>query len=128
MHKAISRTRMSAKDALYGGELVDGAHLLHLLGDIAAEFLIRHDGDEGRFVGYADVCFLASVFAGDYIEAEGEIIAFGKTSRKMEFTARKVIVSRNDIMIPPPTWLKNPLPSVLPSAPVQPPSKNNAAD
>lgn len=97
MNKATIRLRMSAKDAHYGGGLVDGAHILHLFGDIATELLIRHDGDEGLFAGYEEVRFLAPVYAGDYIEAEGEIIETGKTSRKMKFTARKVITPRNDI-------------------------------
>lgn len=97
MKKATIRLRMSAKDAHYGGGLVDGAHMLHLFGDIATELLIRHDGDEGLFAGYEDVHFLAPVYAGDYIEAEGEIIETGKTSRKMIFTARKVITPRDDI-------------------------------
>lgn len=97
MDKATLRLRMSTKDAHYGGGLVDGAHMLHLFGDIATELLIRHDGDEGLFAGYEEVCFSAPVYAGDYIEAEGEIIAVGRTSRKMKFTARKVISPRNDI-------------------------------
>ncbi len=97
MKKATLRLRMSAKDAHYGGGLVDGAHMLHLFGDIATELLICHDGDEGLFAGYEEVRFLAPVYAGDYIEAEGKIIATGKTSRKMKFTARKVIAPRNDI-------------------------------
>jgi 3-aminobutyryl-CoA ammonia-lyase len=37
------------------------------------------------------------VFAGDYIEAEGEIVKVGNTSRKMQFEARKVIQARPDI-------------------------------
>ena len=41
---------MSAKDAHYGGNLVDGAHMVHLFGDVATELLIMHDGDEGLFV------------------------------------------------------------------------------
>ena len=35
--------------------------------------------------------------AGDYIEASGEIVETGKTSRKMLFVARKVIAARPDI-------------------------------
>ena len=35
------RLRMSAKDAHYGGELVDGAHMVHLFGDVATELLIK---------------------------------------------------------------------------------------
>ena len=63
------RLRMSAKDAHYGGNLVDGAHMVHLFGDVATELLIMHDGDEGLFVAYDNVEFLAPVYAGDYIEA-----------------------------------------------------------
>ena len=37
------RLRMSAKDAHYGGNLVDGAHMVHLFGDVATELLIMHD-------------------------------------------------------------------------------------
>ena len=35
------RLRMSAKDAHYGGNLVDGAHMVHLFGDVATELLIK---------------------------------------------------------------------------------------
>ena len=62
---------MSAHDAHYGGDLVDGARMLALFGDVATELLIRGDGDEGLFAGYAIVEFLAPVLAGDYIEAQG---------------------------------------------------------
>ena len=95
--KSLIRVRMGAEDAHYGGNLVDGAHMLHLFGDVATELLIMHDGDEGLFCAYDNVEFLAPVFAGDYIEAEGEIVKVGNTSRKMVFEARKVIVPRPDI-------------------------------
>ena len=88
---------MSAKDAHYGGNLVDGAHMVHLFGDVATELLIMHDGDEGLFVAYDNVEFLAPVYAGDYIEAVGEIVKVGNTSRKMVFEARKVVAARPDI-------------------------------
>ena len=52
------RLRMSAKDAHYGGELVDGAHMVHLFGDVATELLIKLDGDEGLFCAYDNVEFL----------------------------------------------------------------------
>lgn len=96
-YTSLIRLRMSAKDAHYGGNLVDGAHMLHLFGDVATELLIKADGDEGLFCAYDNVEFLAPVYAGDYIEACGEIVSFGNTSRKMVFEARKVIVSRPDI-------------------------------
>lgn len=95
--KSLIRLRMSAHDAHYGGNLVDGARMLGLFGDVATELLIRNDGDEGLFVAYDNVEFLAPVFAGDYIEAEGEIVSTGASSRKMVFEARKVIVPRTDI-------------------------------
>ena len=39
-YKTMIRLRMSAKDAHYGGNLVDGAHMVHLFGDVATELLI----------------------------------------------------------------------------------------
>jgi len=89
--EACLRLRMSSHDAHYAGNLVDGARMLALFGDVATELLIRFDGDEGLFRAYEAVEFLAPVYAGDYIEAWGRIIAIGKTSRTMEFEARKVI-------------------------------------
>lgn len=97
MNKAMIRMRMSMHDAHYGGNLVDGAKMLQLFGDVATELLIRNDGDEGLFAGYESVEFTAPVYAGDYIEAVGEIIKTGNSSRKMKFEARKVIVPRPDL-------------------------------
>ena len=96
-YRSMLRLRMSAKDAHYGGNLVDGAHMVHLFGDVATELLIMTDGDEGLFCAYDNIEFLANVDAGDYIEAEGWVTKIGNTSRKMEFVARKVIVPRPDI-------------------------------
>ena len=89
--RALIRVRMSSHDAHYGGNLVDGARMLNLFGDVATELLIRLDGDEGLFRAYDSVEFLAPVRAGDFIEATGEITHIGNTSRKMVFEARKVI-------------------------------------
>src|SRR5437588_10795496 len=95
--KVLIRLRMSLADAHYGGNRVDGAGMLALFGDVATELLIRHDGDEGLFRAYDLVEFLAPVRAGDYIEATGEIIQTGNTSRKMVFEARKVIRAAPEI-------------------------------
>ena len=95
--KSLIRLRMGAEDAHYGGQLVDGAHMLHLFGDVATELLILNDGDEGLFKAYDEVEFMAPVHAGDYIEATGEITNIGNTSRKMTFVAKKVITPRPDI-------------------------------
>jgi len=92
----IIRLRMSAHDAHYGGNLVDGARVLALFGDVATELLIRSDGDEGLFAAYESVEFSAPVYAGDFIEAEGRIVRSGNRSRTIEFEARKVIAARPD--------------------------------
>src|SRR5438067_6926902 len=108
--KVFVRLRMSAHDAHYAGELVDGARMLGLFGDLATELLIRLDGDEGLFRAYESVEFLAPVFAGDYVEATAELIRVGATSRQMRFEARKVIsnlrqadapASAADLLLPP---------------------------
>lgn len=85
------RLRIGMEQAHYAGDLVDGAYVLKLFGDVATELLIRHDGDEGLFRAYDNVEFLAPVKAGDYLEVFGEITKTGNTSRKMSFEARKVI-------------------------------------
>ena len=51
MERSLIRLRMSSHDAHYGGNLVDGAKMLQLFGDVATELLIMHDGDEGLFAG-----------------------------------------------------------------------------
>src|SRR5215470_12635117 len=95
--RAMIRTRMSAHDAHYGGQLVNGAHMLSLFGDVATELAIICDGDEGLLVSYESVEFPSPLYAGDYIEAYGQITKIGRTSRRMEFEARKVIAARPDI-------------------------------
>ncbi|SFS35157.1 hotdog domain-containing protein [Marininema halotolerans] len=100
MLEAKLRLRMSQADAHYGGDLVDGARMTALFGDLATELLIRHDGDEGLFVAYDNVEFLAPVYAGDYIEASATITKVGNTSRKMSFKAMKVIEAKIDTAVP----------------------------
>ncbi len=95
--KVTLRARMSQADAHYGGDLVDGARMLALFGDVATELLIRLDGDEGLLRAYDSVECLAPVRAGDYVEASGEITRVGSTSRSMRFEARKVIAARPDL-------------------------------
>jgi 3-aminobutyryl-CoA ammonia-lyase len=94
---AMIRVRMSANDAHYGGQLVNGAHMLSLFGDVATELAIICDGDEGLLVSYENIEFLAPLYAGDFIETYGRIIKIGRSSRRMEFEARKVIAARPEI-------------------------------
>ncbi len=88
---------MSAQDAHYAGNLVDGARILGLFGDAATELLIRHDGDEGLFRAYSIVDFLAPVYAGDFVEVSAKIIKVGNSSREMEFQAWKVISASPEV-------------------------------
>ncbi len=97
MEKVVHRLRLSQQDAHYGGQLVDGAKVLALFGDVATELLIINDGDEGLFRAYDTVEFLAPLYAGDFIEVEAELIHIGSTSRKMTFNCYKVIQTRPDI-------------------------------
>src|SRR3954463_308675 len=94
------RVRMSAHDAHYAGDLVDGARMLALFGDVATEILVRLDGDEGLFRAYEAVEFLAPVVAGDVIEATGVLTEVGNTSRRMIFEARKVAGLLRDPSLP----------------------------
>jgi 3-keto-5-aminohexanoate cleavage enzyme len=82
---------MGSDDAHYAGGLVDGAKMLELFGDVATELCIAADGDEGLFRAYEAVEFLAPVRAGDFIEAEGTIVRWGKTSIGIDFVAKKRI-------------------------------------
>jgi 3-aminobutyryl-CoA ammonia-lyase len=76
--------------AHYGGALVDGAYVLGMFGDVATEACIRTDGDEGLFAGYAEIAFCAPVRAGDVLEATARVVAVGRRSRRLEFTAQVV--------------------------------------
>ena len=74
------RLRIGQEEAHYGGNLVEGARVLKVFGDIITEIAIITDGDEGLFVGYSSIEFLAPVHAGDFIEATGRVVQVGTTS------------------------------------------------
>ncbi len=76
--------------AHYGGNLVDGAYMLGLFGDVATEACIRTDRDEGLFASYSDVQFRAPVIAGDVLDVTCTITRVGRRSRELEFEAKVV--------------------------------------
>jgi 3-aminobutyryl-CoA ammonia-lyase len=88
--ESLLRVRMSMQDAHYGGNLVDGAKMLHLVGDAVTELLILHDGDEGltRIMTSEN---LAPVHGGDFVEVRARLTEIGRSSRKFECTVHKVI-------------------------------------
>ncbi len=91
------RVRISANDVHYAGNLLDGAHIMKLFGDVATELTIRFDGDEGLLRAYENVEFLEPVYGGDFLEVIGKIVKVGNTSRKIIFEAFKIISSSNDV-------------------------------
>ena len=90
-NKVVLRTRMSAGDAHYAGELVEGAHIVTAWGDVGTELAIRLFGDESLFLGYSEVRYTAPVYAGDFMEYSGYIEKVGNTSFTCHFEAHKVI-------------------------------------
>jgi 3-aminobutyryl-CoA ammonia-lyase len=94
---ALIRLRLGQEDAHYGGNLVAGATQLRIVGDLITELAMRYDGDEGLFRAYETVEFLAPLYAGDWIEANGKIVSVGNTSRRCEFEVWKVGTARTDI-------------------------------
>ena len=95
--QAVTHRRyVPASHAHYGGNLVDGAYVLALFGDVATELSIRTDADEGLFASYSDVQFRAPVRAGDVIEATATVIRIGRRSREIAFEARVVCRAEPD--------------------------------
>src|SRR5215203_602512 len=93
----VHRRYVSFAQAHYAGNLVDGAFSLACFGDVATEICIRTDGDEGLFAGYSDVRFTGAVRAGDVLEVTGRVVAVGRRSRTISFTAAVVCRGRPDL-------------------------------
>ena len=83
--------------AHYAGNLVDGAYVLSLFGDVATEVCIQADGDEGLFASYSDVQFLQPLRAGDVVEVTATITRVGNRSRELDFSASVVCRGRPDV-------------------------------
>ena len=95
--------------AHYGGNLVDGAYVLAMFGDVATELCIRTDGDEGLFAGYDDVAFRAPVMGGDVLEATATVTRVGTRSRAVSFEARVVCRSNPEVSASAAAVLPEPL-------------------
>ncbi|MEU5092818.1 4'-phosphopantetheinyl transferase superfamily protein [Streptomyces sp. NPDC021356] len=88
---AFLRVRVGQEEAHYGGNLVDGARILRLFGDLVTEITLRTDGDEGLLAQYSDIRFTAPVRPGDYIEAHAWLVHQTRLRRVVELEAHKVI-------------------------------------
>jgi 3-aminobutyryl-CoA ammonia-lyase len=95
--------------AHYGGNLVDGAYVLAMFGDVATEVCIRTDGDEGLFAGYGAVSFVGPVYGGDVLEATATVVRMGRRSREIAFEARVVCRAAPDVSASAATVLAEPL-------------------
>ena len=95
--RVVHKRYVSAAQAHYAGNLVDGAFGLALFGDVATEICIRTDGDEGLFASYSQVQFLNEIRGGDVVEATGTVIRVGRRSREIEFLALVVCRGRPDL-------------------------------
>lgn len=71
----------------YAGNLVDGAYVLGLFGDVATDVCLQLDGDEGLFASYSAVTFHHPVRGGDVIEVTATVVRMGNRSREINFTA-----------------------------------------
>lgn len=88
--RVVHRRYVPHAHAHYAGNLVDGAYVLALFGDVATELSIHLDSDEGLFASYSDVQFLAPLHGGDVIEVSATLLRRGRRSREMEFAAHVV--------------------------------------
>ena len=85
--RVVHRRYVPYSHAHYGGNLVDGAYVLGLFGDVATELSIVTDGDEGLFASYSEVQFRAPVHGGDILEVSATLAGRGRRSRQVEFAA-----------------------------------------
>ena len=92
----VHRRYVPYSHAHYGGNLVDGAYVLSMFGDVATELAIRTDGDESLLAGYESVELLAPVRGGDVLEASATVVRVGRRSRTLDLEARVVCRARPD--------------------------------
>jgi 3-aminobutyryl-CoA ammonia-lyase len=105
-------------DAHYGGNLVDGAYVLGLFGDVATEVCVRTDSDEGLLAGYSEVRFLAPVRAGDVVEVTAEVTRVGNRSRTLQLRCQVVCRSSPEVSPSAATVLDPPIEAVTATATV----------
>jgi 3-aminobutyryl-CoA ammonia-lyase len=85
--RVVHRRYVPYSHAHYAGNLVDGAYVLALFGDVATELSIRLDGDEGLFASYSDIQFRSALRGGDIVEVTATLVRRGRRSREVQFEA-----------------------------------------
>lgn len=89
-YETMIRVRLSSGDAHYAGQLVNGSHAVELMGDVATELMIMHDGNEGQCIGYDKIAFTSPMYSGDFLEVVGRIIGIEGNKRKVQCRAFKI--------------------------------------
>lgn len=95
--QAFLRIRFGHEEAHYGSHLVAGAKTLEVFGDLATELTVKLDGEKGLLRAYEHVELLAPIYAGDWIEATARIVQVGRSSRRFECEAYKVIADAGPV-------------------------------
>lgn len=88
--RVVHRRYVAYSQAHYAGNLVDGAYVLALFGDVATDLMIHTDGDEGLFASYSDVQFHGALRGGDVVEVSATLVHVGRRSRVIDFAAHVV--------------------------------------
>jgi 3-aminobutyryl-CoA ammonia-lyase len=88
--RVVHRRYVPYSHAHYAGNLVDGAYVMALFGDVATELMIHTDGDEGLFASYSDVQFRSALRGGDVVEVTATLVRAGRRSREIDFAAHVV--------------------------------------
>ena len=95
--QAFLRIRFGHEEAHYGSHLVAGAKTLEVFGDLATELTVKLDGEKGLLRAYEHVELLAPIYAGDWIEARARVVQVGRSSRRFECEAYKVIADTGPV-------------------------------
>lgn len=95
--------------AHYGGNLIDGAYVLALFGDVATELSIRLDNDEGLLASYDEIQFVGPMHGGDVVEVTATLTRIGRRSRGVALEARVVCRGTPEVAASAATVLDPPL-------------------
>lgn len=119
----LHRRYVPYSHAHYAGNLVDGAYMLALFGDVATDVCIQADSDEGLFASYSQVQFREAVRAGDVLEVVATVTRVGNRSRELDLEARVVCRGRFDLSESAAEVLAEPLVAVTATGTVVVPPK-----
>ncbi|WP_125154314.1 acyl-CoA hydrolase [Clostridium rectalis] len=92
-YEAMIRVRISAGDAHYAGELVNGSKTIEYMGDVATNLCAMYAGNGGECKKYDKISFTAPTYSGDFIEVVGRIT--GVCGNKLKIQSRAFKIAEN---------------------------------